>query len=75
MASVGRSFTSIVYQLSPSDFLPLFHLSLANEDEAFYKMSQKRRIFSRRIGSDLRKMAGKRRKDENERTGLGGISK
>jgi len=36
---------------------------------------QKRRIFPRRIENDLGEMARKRRKDENERTDLGGISK
>lgn len=52
-----------------------FWYTVANEDEAFYGVFRKRRIFPRRIESDLRKMAGKGRKDENERTGLRGISK
>lgn len=60
----------------PSARLASFRYTMvANEDEAFYGVSQKRRIFLRRIENDLGKMAGKGGKDEKERTGLSGISK
>lgn len=47
-----------------------FRYTGANEDEAFYGVSRKERIFPRRIA-----ILGRCQEDENERTGLKGILK